>query len=161
MSRSEVKRSFRQTVLNLFHDGQLSHSEKSVLMTLATFLGHDGLYPAHATLAKACRYSVRTVVRSLNRAYELGLVVRCHRFKREGGKRVRDSNSYQLVTNAAQRATQAGKHMARAVFHQSDRMAQKASNSLFNRDRLRPQAPQMTHAEMLQEVMSWVKPVPT
>jgi len=160
VSRSEVKRFFRQTVLNLFHDGQLSHSEKSVLMTLATFLGHDGLYPSHATLAKACRYSVRTVVRCLNRAYELGLVVRSHRFKRESGKRVRNSNSYQLIVRHTERATAVGKHMARAVFRQSDRMAEKASRSLFSKDRLRPKAPQMTHAEMLQEVMSWVKTVP-
>ena len=135
MSRhASVKAAFRKQVLGLYFDHQLKPSEKSVLMTLATFLGADGLYPSHDAIARACRYSVRTVIRALERAYELGLVERTCRRKLVGSRWVRTSNTYRLLIKATDQVRAAGKHMARAIFRGvqvvSDRMAQKASRDI-------------------------------
>lgn len=135
MSRhASVKAAFRKQVLGLYFDHQLKPSEKSVLMTLATFLGADGLYPSHDAIARACRYSVRTVIRALERAYELGLVERTYRRKLVGSRWVRTSNTYRLLIKTTDQVRSAGKHMARAIFRGvqvvSDRMAQKASRDI-------------------------------
>lgn len=131
---TSLKAAFRKQILTLFFENKLKHSEKSVLMTLATFLGRDGLYPSHAAIAKSCGYSVRTVIRALERAYELGIVDRTHRVKRDCGKVVRTSNRYRLIILSAEQARAAGKHMARAVFQRvqrlSDKLAQKASRDI-------------------------------
>jgi DNA-binding MarR family transcriptional regulator len=87
-------------VLSLYFEHKLKPSEKSVLMTLATFLGADGLYPSHDAIARACRYSVRTVIRALERGYELGLIERTHRRTRVEGRWVRTSNTYKLLIKA-------------------------------------------------------------
>lgn len=68
-----LKRAFRRMVMNLYYAGTLKHSEKSILMTLATFMGRGGLYPSHEAIAEASNYAVRTVIRALERAYELGI----------------------------------------------------------------------------------------
>ena len=135
MSRhASVKTTFRKQVLSLYFEHKLKPSEKSVLMTLATFLGADGLYPSHDAIARACRYSVRTVIRALERGYELGLIERTHRRKRVEGRWVRTSNTYRLLIKAADQVRAAGKHMARAICRGvrvvSDRMAQKASRDI-------------------------------
>lgn len=166
-SRNTLKAAFRKQVLGLYFDGALKPSEKSVLMTLATFLGREGLYPSHEAIARACRYSVRTVIRALERAYELGIVERTHRVKREAGKVVRTSNSYRLIVRAAEQTRAAGKHMARAVFrrirHLSDRLAQKASESisniriqpLFERPYPQPHGPTLTPSEWIEVIKGW------
>ncbi|WP_322783319.1 helix-turn-helix domain-containing protein [Gluconobacter vitians] len=92
-SPNVLKAAFRKHVMGLYFDGTLKPSEKSVLMTLATFLGRRGLYPSHEAIARACCYSVWTVIRALERAYELSIVERTYRVKREGGKKVRTSNT--------------------------------------------------------------------
>ncbi|WP_197460643.1 helix-turn-helix domain-containing protein [Acetobacter tropicalis] len=61
-------------------------------MTLVTFLGRAGLFPSHETIAKACNWSERTVIRALERAYELGLVVGTRRMVVQGGKKVRTNS---------------------------------------------------------------------
>jgi len=156
---SSLKRAFRQQVMNLYFEGALKPSEKSVLMTLATFLGRGGLYPSHESLAEACRYSVRTVIRALERAYELGIVERTRRMKREGGKKVRTSNTYRLIVKASDQVRAAGKHMARALFrginHLSDTMTDKVSPNIYSKGHKTFQPPQMTRDEMIREIMSW------
>lgn len=131
---ASVKAAFRKQVLSLYFDHKLKPSEKSVLMTLATFFGAGGLYPSHDAIAQACRYSVRTVIRALERGYELGLIERTRRRKRVEGRWVRTSNTYKLFIKATDQVRAAGKHMARAVFRGvrvvSDRMAQKASRDI-------------------------------
>ncbi|MCQ9156954.1 helix-turn-helix domain-containing protein [Acidomonas methanolica] len=165
--RPSLKAAFRRQVMDLFFDGMLKHSEKSVLMTLATFLGRGGLYPSHEAIAKACRYSVRTVIRALERAYELGIVERTHRVKRDGGRVVRTSNSYRLIVSAVDQVRAAGKHMARAVFqrvrHLSDRTAQKASGNisrtserpLFGRRYPEPHGPTLSPSEWIEVINGW------
>jgi len=157
-----LKRSFRQQVMNLYFEGALKPSEKSVLMTLASFLGRQGLYPSHTSLAEACRYSVRTVIRALERAYELGIVERTHRMKITDGKKVRTSNTYRLIVKVSDQIRAAGKHMARALFrgvsHLSAKMADKVTSNLSSKGQLTFHPPQMTHNEMLAEIMSWSKP---
>ncbi|GAO00985.1 hypothetical protein Gxy13693_080_008 [Komagataeibacter xylinus NBRC 13693] len=135
-----VKAAFRKQVLSLYFDHPLKPSEKSVLMTLATFLGADGLYLSHDAIARACRYSVQTVIRALERGYELGLIERTHRRKQVEGRWVRTSNTYRLLIKATDQVRAAGKHMARAVFRGvlivSDRMAQKASRDIHIEEKL-------------------------
>lgn len=166
-SPNVLKAAFRKHVIGLYYDGVLKPSEKSVLMTLATFLGRKGLYPSHEAIARACRYSVRTVIRALERAYELGIVERTHRVKREAGKVVRTSNSYRLIVRAAEQARAAGKHMARAVFqrvrHLSDRLAQKGSENisnlqkepLFGRRYPEPSGPTLSPSEWITVIKGW------
>lgn len=158
-----IKRAFRQQVNDLYFEGKLTISHKSVLMTLATFLGHAGLFPSHETIAKACNRSERTVIRALERAYELGLVVRTRRMVVQGGKKVRTSNLYHLIVTASEQARAAGKHMARAIWqgvnHLTDRMSEKVtqniSNLSFGRRYPEPQPPKRSRNELLAEIASW------
>lgn len=161
-SISSLKSSFRRQVNNLYFDGKLTISQKSVLMTLATFLGQAGLFPSHATIAKACNRSERTVIRALECAYELGLVVRTHRMVVQGGKKVRTSNSYKLIVTASEQVRSAGLHMARAVSrcvaHLTDKMSDKVTKNIFfdvNRQRVEPKPPERTREEMLAAIASW------
>jgi len=162
-STPSLKRVFRQQVMNLYFEGTLKPSEKSVLMTLASFLGRGGLYPSHESIALACRYSVRTVIRALDRAYELGLVERTYRMKREGGKKVRTSNLYRLIVTSSEQARVAGKHMARAVWHglnhltdkMSDKVTKNISTLVVGRRYPEPQPPQRSRDEMLATIASW------
>jgi len=151
-----LKRAFRRMVMNLYYAGTLKHSEKSILMTLATFMGRGGLYPSHEAIAEASNYAVRTVIRALDRAYELGIVERLHRTVRKGNKMVRTSNMYRLIVDVAQQARVASLNMGRAVLRAaqravslSDRMAEKVSQNLFLRGKSKAQPPQMTRQEMI------------
>ncbi|OUI81131.1 hypothetical protein HK22_03335 [Gluconobacter sp. DsW_056] len=169
MSRyASVKAAFRKQVMSLFYEYKLKPSEKSVLMTLATFLGADGLYPSHDAIARACRYSVRTVIRALERGYELGLVERAYRRKRVEGRWVRTSNTYKLLIKAADQVRAAGKHMARAIFRGvrvlSDKMAQKASIDIHIKEKgllsgrryPEPHGPsQLSPSEWVEIIKSW------
>ena len=158
-----LKRAFRQQIMNLYFEGTLKPSEKAVLMTLASFLGRGGLYPSHESIAVACRYSVRTVIRALERAYELGLVERTYRMKIEGGKKVRTSNLYRLIVTSSEQARAAGKHMSRAVWrgfsHLTDRMSEKVAKNTsilsFKGQYPEPQPPQRTRDELLATIASW------
>ena len=160
---TSLKYSFRQQVNNLYFEGKLTISHKSVLMTLATFLGREGLFPSHKTIARTCNRSERTVIRALERAYELGLVERTRRMAIQGGKKVRTSNLYRLIVKVSEQARAAGKHMARAVWHRmnhltakmSDKVTQNISDSSFGRRYPEPQAPQRSRAEMLAAIASW------
>ena len=166
MSQSNIislKHSFRQQVNNLYFEGKLTISHKSVLMTLATFLGRAGLFPSHETIATACNRSERTVIRALERAYELGLVVRTRRMVVQGGKKVRTSNLYRLIVTASEQARAAGKHMARAIWqgvgHLTDRMSDKVTKNIslsdFGRRYPEPQPPKRSRNELLAEIASW------
>lgn len=166
MSSSNIislKRLFRQQVNNLYFENKLTISHKAVLMTLATFLGGSGLFPSHKTIAKACNRSERTVIRALERAYELGLVVRTRRMIVQGGKKVRTSNLYRLIVIASEQSRVAGKHMARAVWrkvsHLTDRMADKVtkdiSNPIFGRRYPEPKDNPRSKNELLAIIESW------
>lgn len=160
---TSLKHSFRQKVNNLYFEGKLTISHKSVLMTLATFLGHSGLFPSHATIAQACKRSERTVIRALERAYTLGLVVRTYRMVVKGGKKVRTSNSYRLIVTTSGQLREAGKHMSRAVSkavsYLTDKMSEKVTKNIsvpnFGRRYPEPQPPRHTREELLAIVTSW------
>nr|WP_324611454.1 helix-turn-helix domain-containing protein [Acetobacter aceti] len=132
-------------------------------MTLATFMGQAGLFPSHETIAKACNRSERTVIRALERAYELGLVVRTRRMALQGGKKVRTSNLYRLIVTASEQARAAGKHMARAVWrsvsHLTDKMADKVTKDIsspsFGRRYPVPQDNPRSRNELLAIIESW------
>lgn len=135
-----TKAQFRQQVNNLFYDGLLTISQKQVLMVLATFLGEKGLFPAHATIAKASNRSVRTVIRALERAYQLGIVIRQHRTAQIGSVRRKISNVYQLVISKAQQGVAQARHLMRGLY---DKAAHKVPNQeslpLFRRRYPQPQ----------------------
>lgn len=161
--RPSLKDSFRKQVNNLFFEGKLTISHKAVLMTLATFQGRAGLFPSHEAIAKACNRSERTVIRALERAYELGLVVRTRRMIVQGGKKVRTSNLYRLIVTASEQDRAAGKHMARAIWqglnHLTDRMSDKVTKNIsslgFGRRYPEPQPPKRSRNELLAEIASW------
>ncbi|WP_148301525.1 helix-turn-helix domain-containing protein [Asaia prunellae] len=129
-ARAGIKQRFRQLVLKRLYGRELTHAQASVLMRLATFLGRDGLYPSHATIATAAGVSARTVIRALDKAYSMGLVTRRLRRIRCAGRVLRTSNAYTLNVRPEAVASASSVHLARAVFSRckvlSDSLTQKA-----------------------------------
>lgn len=68
-----------------------------VLEKLLSFRGRGGgIWPSHEALAKRADTSVRTVRRALAEGLRLGLVFWMPRHKRDGWRRIRDTNRYFL-----------------------------------------------------------------
>lgn len=77
--------------------GNISRTERDVLLTLRTFRGAGGtMHPSHATLADRARCSSRSVIRALQQAQRLGLVSWAERRVRAGWRWLRTSNAYRL-----------------------------------------------------------------
>lgn len=155
-----MKRAFRCQVLERRARRELTCAQKDVLMKLATFLGKDGLWPSHETIAKAADVSVRTVIRALERAYELGIVERIRRTILRGYRRVRTSNSYRLIVDTAGQMKAKAAHIGKAVFSRfllSDRKAEKAKPLFEWIEKDRPQEPVRSREELLSFVRSWAQ----
>lgn len=158
--RASLKRSFRRQVLALRAQRELTCAQKDVLMTLATFLGRDGLWPSHQTLARAAEVSVRTVIRALEKAYEQGIVERVRRTITQGARRVRTSNAYRLLVSNAEQIQAKAAHIGKAVFRRfllSDKKAEKAKPLLNWIDQNKAQEPIRSREELLVFVQGWAQ----
>jgi len=158
--RASLKRSFRRQVLALRAQRELTCAQKDVLMTLATFLGREGLWPSHQTLARAAEVSVRTVIRALEKAYEQGLVERIRRTTTRGVRRVRTSNAYRLLVRDVEQIQAKAAHIGKAVFRRvflSDKKAEKANPLLSWVDPSRAQEPIRSREELLAFVQGWAQ----
>ena len=156
--RAQIKRAFRDQVLEHRARREITCAQKDVLMRLATFLGRDGLWPSHETIAKAADVSVRTVIRALERAYALGILTSTKRTVMRGARRVRTSNAYTLVVTKAEQMKAKASHLRRAVFRASFLSVKKAEkvNPLFSfRPQWTAQSPERTPQEMLEAVQAW------
>lgn len=81
-----------------------------VLQALASFEGPHGLFPSHEAIAARAGCSPRTVIRSLEKAYLLGLVERTRRRMKRHGRMVNGSNLYRLVVKSCEQAKVAARH---------------------------------------------------
>jgi len=158
--RAQTKRAFRDQVLEHRARREITCAQKDVLMRLATFLGRDGLWPSHETIAKAADVSVRTVIRALERAYALGILTSTKRTVMRGARRVRTSNAYTLVVTKAEQMKAKAGHLRRAVFRAvlpSDKKAEKVKHLSFLRPQWAAQSPERTPQEMLAAVQAWAR----
>jgi len=170
--QSTVK-AFRAYVWQMTKAGQITAKASLVLQALAGCMTKDGIFPSHDTLAAETGASRSTVIRSLRRARELGVIVWQQRMKLEGGLIVRTSNLYTLLHDAsdeakqkaaemvaqAQRAAQQRKaeYLRRlAVFRGLDQSVKKepeTQTSFYRYDKRfdypEPQQSKLTRAEML------------
>jgi len=88
---------FRRSLWTLLQARQITGSQHVVLSALASFAGHRGIFPSHESIAARAGCSVRTVIRSLEQAYALGLVERTRQRVRRGPRVVNGPNRYRLI----------------------------------------------------------------
>jgi len=89
---------------------QITGKTHVVLAALASFEGHRGLFPSHESIAARAGCSVRTVIRSLETAYRLGLVERTRQRVRHGARVVNGVNRYRLILIDLEQARVAAAH---------------------------------------------------
>lgn len=88
---------FSSQLWQLTQAKQLTGKEHLVLQALASFEGDKGLFPSHESIAIKAGCSCATVIRTLKKAYELGIVKRTlRRTISSSGRIVRSSNTYTL-----------------------------------------------------------------
>jgi len=81
-----------------------------VLQALASFEGQRGLFPSHESIAARSGASVRTVIRSLEAAYRLGIVERTRQRQRVSGRICNGVNRYRLIVKPLEQARAAAAH---------------------------------------------------
>lgn len=112
--------SFSSQLWKLTQSKLLTGKEHIVLQALASFEGDKGLFPSHTTIAIRAGCSCSTVIRTLKKAYELGLVQRVKRRNvHSSGRIVRGTNFYTLkqidLTEAKQLMIERAKKLKEAL----------------------------------------------
>ena len=102
--------SFASQLWTLTQSGQITAKTHLTLQALASFVGHRGLFPSHESIAARAGASVRTVIRALERAYELGIVERTRQRIRRSGRLVNGPNRYRLILMDLEQAKVAAAH---------------------------------------------------
>lgn len=101
--------SFAAQLWTLTQAKALSGNDKTVLNALESFQGHKGLFPSHESIAARSGLSVSTVIRSLEKAYRLGIVERIRQRVRRGHRLVNGPNRYRLILVSLEQALKAAK----------------------------------------------------
>ena len=104
--------SFASQIWALTQARQITARTHLVLQALATFEGHRGLFPSHESIAARSGTSVRTVIRALETAYQLGIVERTRQRVRRSGRLVNGPNRYRLILTDMEKARVAAAHAA-------------------------------------------------
>lgn len=107
--------SFVSQLWNLLQAKRLSGNDKAVLEALASFEGDKGLFPSHESIAGRSGRSVSTVIRSLQKAYALGIVERTRQRERVGNRIVNGVNRYRLILGSVEQAKVAAKQNAQRL----------------------------------------------
>jgi len=107
--------SFVSQLWNLLQAKRLSGNDKAVLEALASFEGHKGLFPSHESIAARAGRSVSTVIRTLKKAYALGIVERTRQRERVGNRIVNGVNRYRLILGSVEQAKVAAKQNAQRL----------------------------------------------
>lgn len=103
--------SFASQVWTLTQAHKITAKTHIVLQALASFQGHKGLFPSHESIASRAGCSVRTVIRSLETAYSLGIVERTRQRIRRSGRVVNGPNRYRLLTIPLEQAKASARHL--------------------------------------------------
>jgi len=153
LTKWQIIRRFQALLRSLRSEGKITLGEAHALAVLPEFMSDDGaMFPSHEAMAEKSGASRRTVINALKQAYALGIVKRTPRYvyDQELGKRVRTSNSYEIVLSALQQITQAARFLMRGVQkHLSARPAQERTFNSFLRAERIFQPPQMSRSEMI------------
>ncbi|AAW59779.1 helix-turn-helix domain-containing protein [Gluconobacter oxydans] len=104
--------SFACQIWTLSQSKQITAKTHLVLQALASFQGHRGLFPSHESIAARSGASVRTVIRALETAYQLGIVERTRQRVRRSGRLVNGPNRYRLILTDLEKARVAAAHAA-------------------------------------------------
>jgi DNA-binding transcriptional MocR family regulator len=134
-------RTYEQRIWREFRAGNLSRTERDVMLTLRTFSAPR--FPSHQTLADRAGCCVRTVQRALAAARELGLVEWAERRVRAGWRWLRTSNVYRLLVPDAPAVTTGLRGRG------GDSQLKKMAPQAVDNRRLRPCAPVRTVAEQI------------
>ena len=171
---TKLKHIFKSNVEAAFKAGDLParyHAWKAVFKAFIDLMGPDGaLYPSHAKIAEKSQTSERTVWAAMNALEKVGLirVTARYTYDAEKGKRVRTSNAYEIVLNAAQRAAAIVAAAARKAHEASRRQAAMAArvvsglfhhlpatdtddpqSNIFRKREIEPHVPQMSKWDMI------------
>ena len=171
---TKLKYIFKSNVEAAFKAGDLParyHAWKAVFKAFIDLMGPDGaLYPSHAKIAEKSQTSERTVWAAMNALEKVGLirVTARYTYDAEKGKRVRTSNAYEIVLNAAQRAAAIVAAAARKAHEASRRQAAMAArvvsglfhhlpatdtddpqSNIFRKREIEPHVPQMSKWDMI------------
>ena len=101
---------FASQIWILTQGRQITARTHLVLQALASFEGHRGLFPSHESIANRAGCSVRTVIRALETAYQLGIVERTRQRIRRSGRFVNGPNRYRLILADMEQARAAAAH---------------------------------------------------
>ena len=102
--------SFSSQIWTLTQSRMITAKTHLVLQALASFAGHRGLFPSHESIAARAGCSVRTVIRSLETAYRLGIVERTRQRQRVSGRICAGPNRYRLLVKPLEQARAAAAH---------------------------------------------------
>ena len=102
--------SFPAQLWTLTQSKQITAKTHLVLQALSSFAGNRGLFPSHESIAARSGASVRTVIRSLETAYRLGIVERTRQRVRRSGRVCNGPNRYKLLVKPLEQARAAAAH---------------------------------------------------
>lgn len=123
---SKLKWAFRDAVHSLGLQGHFKGRRQLALQAFIDCMGDDGsLFPSHATVAAKAGVAEKTAWFALNEAEALGLlrVTPRYVYDEEKRKRVRTSNSYEVVVGVIDRAKAAAVGLWRKVKEAKQRAA--------------------------------------
>ncbi|MBS1089934.1 helix-turn-helix domain-containing protein [Gluconobacter wancherniae] len=125
--------SFASQIWTLTQAHKITGKAHIVLMALASFQGHKGLFPSHESIASRAGCSVRTVIRSLETAYSLGIVERTRQRIRRSGRVVNGPNRYRLLIAPMEQAKASARHLKQqlqdALNRRKARLSSKCQNA--------------------------------
>ena len=102
--------SFASQIWILTQSRTITAKTHLVLQALASFQGHRGLFPSHESIAARAGCSVRTVIRSMETAYRLGIVERTRQRQMVSGRICNGVNRYRLIIKPLEQARAAAAH---------------------------------------------------
>lgn len=124
--RNKLKWAFRNAVRSLGLQGHFKGRRQLALLAFIDCMGSDGsLFPSHATVAVHAGVAEKTAWFAINEAESLGLIRVTPRYiyDEEKRKRVRTSNSYEVITGALKQAQSAVLGLWRKVKEAKERAA--------------------------------------
>ena len=107
--------SFASQIWTLTQSHTITAKTHLVLLALASFAGHRGLFPSHESIAARAGCSVRTVIRALETGYRLGIVERTRQRQRASGRICNGPNRYRLLVKPLEQARAAAAHAAQRL----------------------------------------------
>lgn len=157
--------SFASQIWNLTRSRTITAKTHLVLQALASFESHRGIFPSHESIAARAGCSVRSVIRSLETAYRLGIVERTRQRRRVAGRVCNGPNRYRLILTDLEQARAAAAHAAQRLREALARRKQTFLSKCQNGSGLNSQSDIFSYKprsknEWLDLIASWQKETP-